>query len=44
MKGLRGVDPQQEPSHDLVVLLAAIGWIIALAYVLDWCLDWLMAL
>jgi hypothetical protein len=39
MKGLKEFDPRQEP-HDLVVLLALIGWITVLVYILNWCLDW----
>lgn len=43
MKGLRDVDPTQVP-HDLVVLIAVIGWVGLFAYLVNLLIDWLSSI
>jgi len=43
MKGMKGIDPQQGPN-DLALLLAIVGWVVALTYGISLFLDWLAAI
>jgi hypothetical protein len=43
MKGLKDVDPAQQPN-DLVVLLAVIGWVILLVYLISLAIDWVSSI
>lgn len=43
MKGLKDIDPMQQPNS-LVVLLALIGWVILLVYLIRLGLDWVSSI
>jgi hypothetical protein len=43
MKGLRDVDPMQVP-HDVVILIAAMGWVGLFAYLVSLLVDWLSSI
>lgn len=43
MKGLKDVDPMQQPNS-LVVLLALIGWVIMMVYLIRLGLDWISSI
>ena len=39
MKGLKGIDPEQEAPSDLVVLIAIVGWVAFLVGVMSIAID-----